>query len=330
MLAGNTIYKKLATTFGYRHTVTGNDIDFLKRYPINTKCIAIAGSNGLIGQSLTGILKTHGHKIYKIVRSCTNKHDEIFFDQKNSTLCGDFEPPDIAVNLAGEPIGEGSWTDNKKAAFYKSRVYFSRSLLHACLKLDKKPSHFINASAIGFYGNSDNTHSEESPHGNSFLSNLCVDWEEAVKNDFIKTSILRFGVVLSPRGGALRKLINLCRVNLGASLGRGSQHVSWITIDDAIYAILHIIYKELEGVFNLTTPNPVTQKELVDKISRKLNRVRFLSLNEHVVKLIYGEMADDVLLANCHVIPKHLLDTNFKFYFPCIDEGLNHLLGINV
>jgi uncharacterized protein (TIGR01777 family) len=284
----------------------------------------------LIGQALTGILKTHGHKIYKIARTPTNRQNEIFFDQKNSTLFGDFEPPDIIINLAGEPIGEGTWTDNKKAAFYKSRVDFSRSLLNACLKVDKKPLHFINASAIGFYGNSANTLSEESPHGVSFLSNLCADWEKAVKNDFIKTSILRFGVVLSPGGGALRKLINLCRVNLGASLGRGSQHISWITIDDAIYAILHIIYKELEGVFNLTTPNPVTQKELVDMISVKLNRIRFLSMNEHVVKLIYGEMADDVLLANCNVIPKHLLDTNFKFYFPCIDEGLNHLLGINV
>jgi len=140
-----------------------------------------------------------------------------------------------------------------------------------------------------------------------------MDWEDAVKNDLIKTSILRFGVVLSPKAGALRKLINLCRANLGASLGKGDQYLSWITIDDAIYAILHIIYNEIDGIFNLVAPNPVTQKELVDKISDKLNRVRFLSLNEHLVKLFYGEMAKDVLLASSYVTPKHLLDTGLNF-----------------
>ncbi|MCA1981007.1 MAG: DUF1731 domain-containing protein, partial [Calditerrivibrio sp.] len=165
--------------------------------------------------------------------------------------------------------------------------------------------------------------------GDLYISDLCEKWEKSTENSFMKTTILRIGVVLSPASGALRKLINLCNLNLGAKLGTGEQLISWITIDDLIYSILHIIYNKLEGVFNMTTPHPVTQREMVDKISANLKRTRFISLNEDLVRAVYGKMGDEILLSSSNAYPEKLIKSGFNFYFENIDKALRHLMGIN-
>ncbi|MEF3255542.1 MAG: TIGR01777 family oxidoreductase [Deferribacterales bacterium] len=322
------ITKRLHSTFNYRHTITKNDLKLLEKYPPKEKYkIAISGSSGLIGKALIPLLQTHGHEIVRIVRQKTEKDDEITFDIKEEKFIGNTNNIDIVINLAGKPIGDSRWTLERKKEFESSRIAFTRALVNALCKLDNKPKRLINASAIGFYGNSKEILTETSPKGDLYISHLCNQWEEASKNDNFETTILRIGVVLSPTGGALKKLIELGKFNLAAILGTGDQYISWITIDDLIYSIVHIIYNDLTGTFNLTAPEPIKQKDLIKIISNKLNRLNFLSLNDKIIKLIYGEMADEILLANNYVLPEKLINTGFQFFFDKIDSALNHLMG---
>lgn len=328
IFAEKLILQKLSSTFSYRHTITKNDLDFLNRIKSKKKFnIAIAGSGGMIGRSLIPLLESHGHTVYPIKRK--KDDNSIYFDEKNSELMGNFENIDVVINLAGEPIGEGRWTEEKKRLFEKSRIDFTKSLVSACSKLQHIPEHFINASAVGFYGNSIQQLTEKSPKGSLYISDLCDRWEKATENNFMKTTILRIGVVLSPASGALKKLITLCNLNLGAKLGTGEQLISWITIDDLTYSVLYIIYNSMDGVFNMTTPNPVSQRELVDKISANLKRTRFISLNEDIVRTVYGKMGDEILLSSSNIYPERLIKSGFNFYFDDIDKALNHLMGIS-
>lgn len=329
IFAEKVIYSKLEKTFRYRHTITANDLNFIKKIerdrPLN---IAIAGSNGLIGRELVQFLRLLGNNVYKIVRKPTDMGGEIYFDIDNSELKGVSVSLDIVINLAGEPISEGLWTDKKLKAIHDSRIVFTKRLISALSKLENPIKHFINASAIGFYGDSRDKLNEKSPRGVGFIPELCEKWEEAAKNDLFPTSILRIGVVLTPKGGALKQLIKFANLNLGATLGKGDQYVSWIAMDDLIYSIAYILYNRLEGVFNLVSNSPVTQKDMIDTISKKLNRLRFLSLGEKGVKLIYGKMGEEVLLSSSFVVPEALEKSGFSFCFPYLDSALNHLLGV--
>ncbi|ADR19649.1 TIGR01777 family oxidoreductase [Calditerrivibrio nitroreducens] len=329
IFAENMIREKLIKTFRYRHTVTKNDIDFIKKQSTNKQfVIGIAGSSGVIGRELTSFLRLLGHTVYKIVRKIPKQRDEIFFNLEKEELTNLSEPLDIVINLAGEPISEGLWTDKKLKAIYDSRVVFTSKLIQAIKKLEKPIIHYINASAIGYYGDRKERLSEDGSKGDGFISDLCQKWELAAKNDLFPTTILRIGVVLTPKGGALKQLLKFVNLNLGATLGDGEQYISWITMDDLIYGITHILNNRLEGVFNMVSPSPVTQKEMMDTISNKLRKVRILSLNRKTVELIYGRLGKEVLLANNYVIPDRLNLSNYNFYFPYLESALDHLLGV--
>lgn len=329
IFAEKMILSKLKKTFRYRHAVTKNDIDFINRYPdFGAFVIGVAGSSGLIGSELIPFLRVLGCRLYRIVRNPTDKQDEIFFDIKNAELKNIREPLDIVINLAGEPIAEGCWTEKKMRSIYESRVVFTKQLISALKKLDTPIKHFINSSAIGFYGDSKEKLLEDSPKGVGFIPDLCRDWELATENQLFKTTILRIGVVLTPKGGALKQFIKFIDLNMGATFGGGDHFISWIAMDDLLYSIAHIIYNRLEGVFNLVAPEPITQKEIVDTISRKLRRLRILNLNKKSVELIYGKLGREVLLASSYVIPKRLLDSGYRFYFPYLDAAIDHLLGL--
>jgi len=329
IFAENMIREKLIKTFRYRHTVTKNDIDFIKKQSTNKQfVIGVAGSSGVIGRELTSFLRLLGHTVYKIVRKIPKQRDEIFFNLEKEELTNLSEPLDIVINLAGEPISEGLWTNKKLKAIYDSRVVFTTKLIQAIKKLEKPVSHYINASAIGYYGDRKERLSEDGSKGDGFISDLCQKWELAAKNDLFPTTILRIGVVLTPKGGALKQLLKFVNLNLGATLGDGEQYISWITMDDLIYGITHILNNRLEGVFNMVSPSPVTQKEMVDTISNKLGKVRILSLNRKTVEFIYGRLGKEVLLANNYVIPDRLNLSNYKFYFPYLESALDHLLGV--
>ncbi|MGC8768579.1 TIGR01777 family oxidoreductase [Calditerrivibrio sp.] len=322
------IREKLRKTFSYRHTITKNDIDFIKKQHTDKQfVIGIAGSSGVIGRELTSFLRLLGHTVYKIVRKTAKQRDEIFFNLEKEELTNIPEHLDIVINLAGEPISEGLWTDKKLQAIYDSRVVFTSKLIQAIKKLEKPLSHYINASAIGYYGDRRERLSEDGSKGDGFIADLCQKWEQVAKNDLFPTTILRIGVVLTPRGGALKQFLKFVNLNLGATLGDGNQYISWITMDDLIYGITHIIHNRLEGVFNMVSPSPVTQKEMVDTISNKLKKVRILNLNRKTVELIYGRLGKEVLLANNYVIPDRLNLSNYKFYFPYLTSALDHLLG---
>lgn len=329
IFAEKMIYSKLEKTFRYRHTVTANDLDFLKKIgDVEPISIAIAGSNGLIGRELVPFLRLLGHNVFRIVRQPSNKENEIYFDIDNAELKNVSVPLDIIINLAGEPISEGLWTDKKLKAIHDSRVVFTKNLIIALSKLKYPVKYFMNASAIGFYGDSKDSLNEKSPKGSGFIADLCEKWEESAKNDLFPTAILRIGVVLSPKGGALKQLVRFANFNLGATLGKGEQYISWISIDDLIYSLVYILYNRLEGVFNLVSPSPSTQKEMIDLISKKLKRLRFLSLGEKSVKMIYGKLGEEVLLSSSFVLPEALSQSGYKFYFPSLNATLNHLLGV--
>jgi len=327
--AENIIQNKLKKTFAYRHKITHNDLDMISKYNYNSYSIGVAGSNGLIGRELVPLLRLFGNRVYRIVRKHTEKDDEIYFDISSGTFENIKEPLDVVINLAGEPISEGFWTDKKIKAIYDSRVIFTKQLIKAITKLKKPINHFINASAIGFYGDSSDPLDENGAKGVGFIPDLCYDWESAAYNDHFPTAILRIGVVLTPKGGALKQLLKFTNLNLGATLGDGSHYISWIAIDDLLYSIVHILYNRLDGVLNLVAPKPVTQKYMIDMLAKKLKRLRFLNLGEKSVELIYGQLGREVLLANCCVVPTMLTRTGYSFYFSELENALDHLLGVS-
>lgn len=240
----------------------------------------------------------------------------------------------VSGPFAGENIASARWTDAMKQRIRDSRVKGTRLLADSLAKLKQKPEVFVCASAIGYYGNrGDEVVDETSPPGSSaeFLPPVCEEWEAATlptREAGIRVVNLRFGVVLSPKGGALEKMLLPFQLGGGGILGDGKQWMSWVALDDAVGAIQHVLATDsLEGPTNAVSPHPVKNAEYTSTLGKVLWRPTILPMPAFAARLAFGQMADELLLSSTRVKPTKLEATNYRFRFPELEPALRHLLG---
>jgi len=329
------VQKKLARIFTYRHTTTQSDIKHHLRFKNQPrKTILISGASGLIGSTIIPFLTTGGHQVIRLVRKQhPSGNDEICWDPEAGVL----EPKalnrmDAVIHLSGENIGQNRWTKKKKKKIINSRVKSTNLLANAIASLENPPDVFICASATGFYGNRGYNLMSESDHaGDDFISRVCTEWEKSAApavHKGIRTVFMRIGVVLTPQGGALARLMLPSQLCLGGKIGSGLQYVSWISIEDVVGAMYHILMNPaIHGPVNLVSPNPVSNLEMVQALGQVLNRPSIVPIPALLIRLLFGEMGEEILLSSTRVTPEKLLDTGYSFRYPELKGALLHLLG---
>ncbi len=296
--------------------------------------ILVSGSTGLIGSPLVERLQSEGHKVVRLIRRGTapGGSDMIEYDLEENTIdAGRLEHADAVIHLAGENVATGRWSSELKQEIYRSRVASTQLLAETIQGLEAKPKVFMCASAIGYYGGrGDEFVDEDSPVGDDFLARVCQDWEaaaESVADAGVRTVRMRIGVVLSPEGGALGKLLPPFRLGGGGVIGSGDQYMSWIDRTDLLNAMMHILHgEEIHGALNLVSPAPVTNRHFTKTLGTVLERPTVVPLPASIVKLTFGEMGESLLLSSIRAVPKRLLDSGFVFSYPDLYDALAHQL----
>lgn len=333
--------RRSAAVFAYRHALTQSDLQRHTLYRDRPRLtIAITGSRGLVGAELVPFLTAGGHRVVRLVTGKGGPSYEDGTKWINWTPAAKLDPAvlegvDAVIHLAGENVATARWNEAKKREILESRTIPTRNFADAMavLPADCRPKVFVCASAIGFYGNrGDEELSEESPRGQGYFPDVCAAWEEATapaRDANVRTANLRIGVVLTPKGGALGKQLFAFKAGAGAVLGSGRQWVAWITIGDLLGAIHHCLMNEaVYGPVNCVAPNPVINRDFTKSLGRVLRRPAFFWLPRPMLKLIFGELAEEGLLASSKVVPKKLLETGFSFDHQELNPALRFLLGI--
>ena len=329
---GNSIARgKLESMFRYRHSTTLNDLQLTVDYPMSPQRIAISGSTGLLGTQLSAQLQLLGHHVDRIVRHSTDADDEIaVWDE-------DFQPDklrrvDTVIHLAGKSIASGRWSKRLKQQIRDSRIDKTRALCERLAALgDDKPSTLLCASATGFYGSrGEEELTEDSAAGEGFLPDVSQAWEAACQpavDAGIRVVSMRFGMILSPQGGALKSSLLPAKF-AGGRLGNGQQWWSWIAIDDVLGAIYHALATPtLSGPVNFVSPQPLRNVEFAKTLGRVLKRPALFPAPAVGLRLALGEMADALLLTSARVQPNRLQQSGYSFRFPELEGALRHLLG---
>lgn len=321
------ISKKLNKLFSYRKQVLINDLDFYKNHPKDRLHILMSGASGLIGSALKNFLTLLGHHVTPITRHLQANQNGVFWDIENQKIdLEQVEGYDAVIHLAGENIGN-IWSEEKKEKIYKSRIFSTRLLVNALQTLKSPPKTFICASGCNAYQQGvDND--ENGAAGDGFLNEVIHDWEhEACKYKKGRVALMRNGVVLTPKGGMLKKVLPAFKVCLGSILGDGQQHLCWIGIDDLVYQYTHVLLDQsLSGPINLTSPLPTTNMEFSKILSKILKRPLFLSLPKSILTKIGGKFAEETILSDLIARPKKLQACS-KFYYPHLEQTLRHILG---
>ncbi len=294
--------------------------------------VLVSGASGFVGQALLQALRRAGHEVARLVRRPAAAEDEVTWDPAAGQLeAGELARFQAVVHLAGESISQGRWTAAKKARILRSRVDGTRLLAEAVATLEHGPRTLLVASAVGYYGSrGDEALSEESPPGQDFLAQVCQAWESAAepaRGAGIRTVHTRFGLILSPAGGALPRLLPLFALGLGGRLGSGRQYWSWIALDDVVGAIMHALADgQLAGAVNTVAPNPVSNAEFSAMLARVLGRPAILPAPAAALRLALGEMADGLLLASQRALPTRLEGSGFRFQQTELEPTLRSLL----
>jgi len=293
--------------------------------------ILISGASGLIGTALSSQLRDAGHTVYPLSRRDTGQ-PFYWRPEKGIILFDDSIRLDAVINLAGENIAEGRWNKIRKKRIVDSRIDSTRLLSDKLSSLAHRPDVFISGSAIGFYGSrGDEIMDETSSHGTGFLAEIGTAWEDATRaaeDAGIRTVHIRTGIVLSPRGGVLKKMLLPFRFGLGGVIGDGRQYMSWISIDDEVNAISFLLQNtELSGPFNLVAPAPVTNREFTRKLGKVLKRPTPFPMPAAVVRLMFGEMGDELLLSSTRVAPVRLEQAGYEFIHTDFEQALKDLLS---
>lgn len=305
--------------------------------------IIVAGAYGFIGKALCFRLLKENYEVIALSRNL-EKAKKIFgtqvkvveWDAKSSEGWQDYANGAYAVvNLAGENIGSGRWTPKKKQAILQSRLDVGRAVVEAAKSVEKKPGVIIQASAIGYYGSrGDEIIDESSSPGEGFLAEVVKKWElstQEVESQNIRHVIIRSGVVLGGVGGAFLRLVKPFRLFVGGHLGSGKQWFSWIHLEDEVNAILFLMQKEnLQGVFNLTAPYQMRQKDFARIMGKIMKRSSWLPVPGLVLRLFFGEMAKEMLLSGQKVYPRRLLEAGYRFLYPEAEFAIKEILGKNV
>ena len=292
--------------------------------------ILFSGSTGLVGTSLCRTLRAQGHNIAPLTRA-TPQSGQIFWDPLAGILdASQLSGIDTVIHLAGENIA-GRWTEKKQRAIRDSRQLGTRTLCEALARMDHPPKTLISASAIGYYGDrGDELLTETSTPGSGFLAEVCQAWEAAtapaVKSG-IRTVLCRIGVVLSPNGGALAKMLLPFKLGAGGVIGSGKQFMSCIALDDVVAAMIFALNTEaLIGPINLVMPEAVTNRVFTKTLGKVLSRPTIFPMPAFAARLAFGEMADALLLGSARVKPERLQAANFPFKYPTLETALRGVL----
>jgi uncharacterized protein (TIGR01777 family) len=294
--------------------------------------IVVSGASGLIGTQLVAKLSSSGHELVRLVRR-SPRSGEIQWNPKSGTLdAAALEGADAVIHLSGAGIGDKRWTDGYRKEILESRTATTALLAKTMASLSRKPSVFLSGSAIGIYGaRNDEQLTEVSTHGTGFLAEVCEQWEAAAQpavDAGIRTVYLRTGIVLSPKGGALKKLLPLFKLGVGGKFGNGKQWQSWISIDDEIGAIEHLLTANVSGAVNLTAPNPVTNAEFTKVLASVLKRLAIVPVPTFAPKILLGgELADALLFTGQRVIPAALNASGYTFKHTTLESALRSLLS---
>jgi uncharacterized protein (TIGR01777 family) len=334
LLGGRSVTKKLSRVFAYRHHTFRQDVETHQKHrEAQTMHVAITGASGLIGSSLKAFLTTGGHRVTSLVRRQPASDQEAQWDPASGLVDVDaLHDVDAVIHLAGDNIAQGRWTQAKKQRIRDSRIAATNNLVSSFSKLSKPPQTFICASAIGYYGDrGSETLDENTAAGQGFLAEVVKDWEEsAMSAESIgcRVVLARLGVVLSPTGGALKKMLTPFKMGAGGRIGSGDQMMSWVSLNDAVGAIHHALMNDaVQGPLNIVSPNAVTNKAFTKALASTLRRPAIFPMPAFAAKLVFGEMAEELLLTSTHVTPTKLAVTGYDFRDPELSEGLRWMLG---
>ncbi len=327
LFGGGFAKGKLDAAFRYRHGITKADLERHARFSAAPRLtIAVTGASGLLASSLIPFLTTGGHTVRPVKR-------------RGETLDpAAIDGADVVIHLAGAGVADERWTPERKRLLVDSRVAYTRQLVEAMRTAKQKPKVLISGSAVGIYGDrGDEVLTESSkvgdrgPAGAAFLAGLCIDWEaEARAAEPLGTRVvlLRTGVVMTANGGALAKLLTPFKAGAGGPTGPGTQWMSWISSEDLIGAIHHVVMTDsVTGVVNAVAPNPVTSKGFAQALGHVLSRPSIAPLPAFALKAMFGEMAEATILAGAKVMPDALLRSGFQFLHPQLEDALRFTLG---
>nr|WP_241678542.1 TIGR01777 family oxidoreductase [Streptomyces lasalocidi] len=294
--------------------------------------IAVAGASGLIGNALVRSLTADGHEVRRLVRRAARGPQEVCWDPEREYVdAAGLAGCDAVVNLAGAGVGDRRWSEAYKKRIHDSRVLGTRALARAVAALDEPPRVLVNGSAMGIYGETgERIADEDAPPGRGFLPELCVEWEAAAapaEEAGVRTAFARTGLVVARQGGAWGRLFPLFKAGLGGRMGDGRQYWSYIALHDEVAAIRHLLDRDdLSGPFNLTAPEPLTNREITEAMGRVLGRPTVFAVPAPVLRTVLGEMAGDVL-GSARVVPRRLLESGFRFAYPGIDDAIRAALA---
>jgi len=282
-----------------------------------------------VGTAATAALQTDGHNVIHLIRpGKPAKAGDVQWDPMRATVdVAEIEGVDVVIHLSGAGIADRRWTEERKQILRSSRIDTTRVLVDSLSRLKQKPRLLIVASAIGYYGPSgDEILTESSANGTDFLALVCRDWEAEASRAAamgIRTVMLRFGVVLSGKGGALPRMLTPFKLGLGGRLGSGQQWMSWIAIDDVLGIMRYAIANEqISGPVNVVAPNPVRNEEFTRVLAGMLHRPAIFPAPAFVLRLALGEMADAALLSSDRVKPERMLAAGYKFRFEILEPAL--------
>lgn len=294
--------------------------------------VAVSGASGLIGKALCQRLEESGRRVVRLIRGGEARPGTARWHPDQGLIdAAPLEGSSAFVHLAGANIAGGRWTRSRRELLRRSRIEATRKLVRSLGRLDEPPAVFACASAVGIYGAETPLRTDEAASpGTGFLAELTREWEEAAQSAHElceRVLLLRFGVVLSPRGGALGKMLPAFRFGVGGRLSTGRQQMSWIHLADVTRAILFLLEApQLAGAFNLTAPDPVSNAAFTASLAKALGRPAFLPLPSWLLRLAFGKMAEETLLADQSVVPSRLQDTGFTFAHPRLENALADLL----
>ena len=333
------LQRELARQFAFRHARTREDLrrhaEVAARFGARTLRFGVTGAGGLVGRQLCAFLATGGHEVVRFVRGEPRGPQERHWnpsDPEHGVETRMIEDLDVIVHLAGEPIAEGRWTAERKRIILESRTKGTAALARAISRAERKPEAFLSASAIGYYGSrGEEWMDERSAPGTGFLPDVVCAWEDATvaaRDAGVRTAHLRFGVIVSAAGGALRKMLPAFRLGAGGPIGRGTQGMSWISLDDAIGAMYFISRDDtIRGAVNCVAPNALAQRGFAAVLGRVISRPSFAPLPAPIVRLLFGELGQRLLLEGAFVRPTVLTQAGFRFAHPSLEQALRLELG---
>jgi uncharacterized protein (TIGR01777 family) len=329
------IRRRLERMLAYRHIILRDDLEAHARFASSSRLrVAVTGSSGLLGRALVPFLTTGGHEVVRLVRRRPAPGEAYWNVQTGRIDTEKLEGLDAVVHLAGENIG-ARWTNERKRRIRESRGIGTRFLCEALARLRRPPKVLVSASAVGIYGNRGDELLTEAratlAAPSDFLVEVGREWEaatEPARAAGIRVVMTRFGLMLSPSGGILARMLPPFRAGVGGPLGSGRQWMSWISIDDAVGAVHHAMMTEaLSGPVNTAAPQPVTNQEFATTLARVLDRPALIRVPAPALRLALGEMGEVAVLGSARVVPERLTQAGYRFRHPALEGALRFVLG---